>query len=40
MPKLVLASDSMTVDMCAQAAYAAGYAVFGVQYAVECYASE
>jgi hypothetical protein len=40
LPTLLRASGSMTVDQCAQLAYAAGWAYFAVQYAAECYVSE
>lgn len=35
---LLQASDTMTVDACANLAYSKGYMVIGVQYAKECYA--
>ena len=35
---LLKASDTMTVDMCANLAYSKGYTVIGIQYAKECYA--
>ncbi|WIA21235.1 hypothetical protein OEZ85_000476 [Tetradesmus obliquus] len=37
LPSLLLASATMTVDRCAQLAYSAGWAYFGLQYAAECY---
>ncbi|WIA41533.1 hypothetical protein OEZ86_008903 [Tetradesmus obliquus] len=37
LPTLLLASATMTVDRCAQLAYSAGWAYFGLQYAAECY---
>jgi hypothetical protein len=37
-PVLLRASPDMTVDACAQLADSANYAVFGLQYASECFA--